>query len=209
MFNESYVEHYQKSKQRFDFIFGNISRTFAESKILDFGSGTGELVRYLGLKPSNYLGFDTSKAMIEKSRRSYPKFKFTDNLDKVPADYFQVVFMLDCLNFMEKPKISDYLKFLLSRITNEAEVYIHMPRKFSLVGIFWNLKFREFPGNLLSDQEIVKIFSECGYQMIDHKLLSHYKWPLNLIKHKSFTNFATKFFASRTIMCFSPLPENS
>ena len=46
------------------------------SKILDVGSGTGNLVGYYNKNGYNIIGIDTSSAMIEKSKEKFPEADF-------------------------------------------------------------------------------------------------------------------------------------
>lgn len=48
----------------------------SQSRILDIGCGTGNMVASLGSKGLDVLGIDISKSMIEKAREKFPHYKF-------------------------------------------------------------------------------------------------------------------------------------
>jgi SAM-dependent methyltransferase len=203
MFNEEYANRYKDSFSRFDLIFQSINQNFENITILDFGSGTGQVIDYLNISPLNYLGFDVSEAMLEKSRKSYQDYKFINDLTDATDNYFKVIFMFDCLNFMEQKEIIDNLKILREKISDEGRLYIHMPRKNSIFALLWKMRFHNFPAKLHSDSEIIFLFQKCGFNLLDKKILGHYQWPLNLFNLHKFPSNLGKLLSPRTVMIFS------
>jgi ubiquinone/menaquinone biosynthesis C-methylase UbiE len=67
----------------------NKTEPVSESKILDIGSGTGDMVnKFYNKGFKNILGLDKSKYMIKKSKEKYPECKFL-NGDVLSSSLFQ------------------------------------------------------------------------------------------------------------------------
>jgi ubiquinone/menaquinone biosynthesis C-methylase UbiE len=60
---------------RFDAVVRHLDLQPGDS-LLDFGCGTGRFVDWLPAGVS-YLGYDTSRGMVERARREYPGWEFT------------------------------------------------------------------------------------------------------------------------------------
>ena len=85
VFDHFYVEVYDslyKSTAKDNFEVVSIEKNTnlnSKSRILDIGSGTGDLVGYYTKKNYNIIGIDNSSAMIEKSKEKYPEADFRKN----------------------------------------------------------------------------------------------------------------------------------
>ncbi len=94
VFDDFYVKVYDSlynstAKDNFEILSiqknTNINKS---SKILDIGSGTGNLVGYYNKKGYDIVGIDNSSAMIEKSKEKYPEADFR-KIDVLQAINFQ------------------------------------------------------------------------------------------------------------------------
>ena len=78
----------------------NVTKPTSQSKLLDVGSGTGEIVSLFNKKGINAQGLELSDAMVKKSQKKFPQLKFThDDVTKVmvfPANSFTHI---TCLYF--------------------------------------------------------------------------------------------------------------
>ena len=83
------------------------------SKVLDVGCGTGHHVSYMKENDVDVIGLDNSQAMINKSKKNYPKCKFiranatdsfafsTNDFTHITCFYFTLYYMKDKKNFFE------------------------------------------------------------------------------------------------------------
>ena len=82
IYDKFYVALYDslyKSDAKNNFELGvliNNTKLNKKSKILDIGSGTGDIVGYLSKKGYDIQGIDKSLAMVEKSKEKYPNANF-------------------------------------------------------------------------------------------------------------------------------------
>ena len=82
VFDDFYVAlydslYYSTAKDNFEILtIKNNTNLSKKSKILDVGSGTGNLVGYLSKKDYDVTGIDISSAMVKESKKKYPNADF-------------------------------------------------------------------------------------------------------------------------------------
>jgi len=69
--------HTEKYKIKSNALKKMISSCKPEEKIIDYGCGTGNLLRSFKIDPSNYLGIDVDINNIHKARENFPDYEFT------------------------------------------------------------------------------------------------------------------------------------
>ena len=110
------VKEYYNSRNRYWHAQGYVDKYINNSKnILDIGCGPGILINsftklnYLGA----YIGYDKSTEMINFAKKKFPKYSFVHDLDDIPNNQFDLVFILATLHHLSNELDRKYLKALL------------------------------------------------------------------------------------------------
>jgi len=101
----------------------------SESKILDFGCGTGIISEFFG---NNYIGIDIDKTRINYARKVYPNKKFllvTDENLPFNDNHFDVILFNDCLHHISDYKINKIFPELHRILNKNGKIIIREPKK--------------------------------------------------------------------------------
>jgi ubiquinone/menaquinone biosynthesis C-methylase UbiE len=128
-----------------------------EKKILDIGTGTGEILN--ALAPSQGSGIDLSSAMIQKAREKFPQLHFFsgsyESLDL--GNQFDFILLLDVIEHLQSPeKLFSNLKkicgpetrIVLTMANPAWEPFLHLLEKLKL-------KMAEGPHRRISEKKLL------------------------------------------------------
>ena len=112
------------------------------SKVLDYGCGIGLLVNYLNQYFDNVEGVDASETQVNKALEKNLNIKHIPiesykEWIKVNHNKFDIIFLQDVLEHVDKVYQLDFLKELVKTLSNNGIIYIKVPNANNLVGLRW------------------------------------------------------------------------
>lgn len=155
-----------------------------DSRILEFGCGTGDLLG--SLEPSYGVGIDISESMILLAKERYPHLKFTcediDDLNERSVDIarFDYVILADTIGYLED--IQQTLSKIKSFTDQDSRLIIsyfsQMWKPLLSIAEFFKLKMPQPQQNWLSSGAIENLLELSGYEIVrrDWRLLSPRKF---------------------------------
>ena len=108
----------------------HVLRKVRGHKVLDIGCGSGLLLRLLDLAPSDYLGIDISKGMIQKARHNHPHHIFLEDdlvhLSTVNLDSIEyAVSLFECFNYIkDSAELATAVRNLHLRLKKNGKIFI-------------------------------------------------------------------------------------
>lgn len=186
------------------------------SKILELGSGTGDLLA--GLNPSIGLGIDFSEEMLSFSKKHHPNVNFIQadvlSLDNITGQ-FDYIILSDLINDVwDVQKVFSELKRFCSPSTR---VIINYYSRFWELALWLSaelgLSLKLLPQNWLTNEDVSNLLHLAGFEMVykSQEVLFPIKIPL---LSSFFNNFLVKCFPfnllglSNFIIC-RPTIENN
>ncbi len=141
------AEHYSETRKKhmfplWDELLKITSNVKKGDKVMDVGCGNGRLLNAFGKKEIEYLGVDTSKALLKEAKKLHPGKKFVQGdileLSKLSEIDFDYVFCIAVLHHLPGKDLRIIaLKQLKNKVSDNGEIIISV----------WNLwsqkKFRK------------------------------------------------------------------
>jgi ubiquinone/menaquinone biosynthesis C-methylase UbiE len=133
------------------------------SKILDFGCGSGIMSKFFG---NNYVGIDIDKTRIDYAKQIYPNktfisydpnnyiLPFTDN-------YFEIILFNDCLHHIDNYTISKLLPELQRILQIDGKIIIREPKKDTNFFTYFITELCENGNYVRTSYEYKNIFKSC------------------------------------------------
>lgn len=95
-------------------------------RILDYGSGRGELTALLTSQGANVLGADISSAAIEIAKKLFPQAQFkVIKPYEVPHGPFDYIFLLDVIEHIRTDRIKPLLASLVEQLASDGKLCVH------------------------------------------------------------------------------------
>jgi ubiquinone/menaquinone biosynthesis C-methylase UbiE len=159
----SLADSYDKiKKEKNSYYYQSLIRAVREvvppgKKILDIGTGTGEILN--ALSPCQGSGVDLSSGMIEKARKKFPQLRFFSGSYETLAlgNAFDFILLLDVIEHLQAPEklFGNLKKFcrpetrIVLTMANPAwEPFLHLLEKFGL-------KMAEGPHRRISQKKLL------------------------------------------------------
>lgn len=186
------AKDYDSGKYKYSYYYGNLKKLLAgvipkESKVLEIGCGTGDLLA--SLKPKEGYGMDISHEMVAVARSKHKLQKnltFSTEWPKrdLPAgrQEFDYIFMSDVIEHLEKP--GKTFKEISKLMDKKSKLVITMANPvWEPLLMFWEKmgwKMKEGPHNRIEYQKLKIQMEMAGMKIVrhDYKLLMPVKIPI-------------------------------
>ncbi len=159
-------------KEKNGFYYRCLIRTVADAvprgkKVLDIGTGTGEILN--ALEPSPGTGIDLSSGMIKIAREKFPRLSFhSGSYEKIElGNDFDFILLVDVIEHLESPEnlFRGLKKFcrpgtrvILTMANPSWEPFLHVLEKLKL-------KMEEGPHYRISEKDLLKHARESGFTL--------------------------------------------
>jgi ubiquinone/menaquinone biosynthesis C-methylase UbiE len=170
---DALADSYDKiKKEKNGYYYQSLIRAVAEvvppgKKILDIGTGTGEILN--ALSPAQGSGFDLSSGMIEKARKKFPQLRFfAGSYEKLDlGNSFDFILLLDVIEHLQAPEklFSNLKKFcrpetrIVLTMANPAwEPFLHLLEKLKL-------KMAEGPHRRISEKKLLSYAAQENFSI--------------------------------------------
>lgn len=184
---------YDFYKRKNSFYYDNLKRLLkslipANSKVLEVGCGTGELLD--SLSPVRGYGMDISQEMIKVAVSKYKNKNSLQFSTRFPREKFKYIFMSDVIEHLENP--GDIFNEIYKLMDNESHLIITMANPlwepFLMIAEKLKFKMPEGPHTRLTTRNLELIIKNSKLKLIkhDYKLLIPVKIPF-------VTKFANKY----------------
>jgi ubiquinone/menaquinone biosynthesis C-methylase UbiE len=205
-YSEENIFHYYFFTERLEKSTKDIS--LSNKKILDLGSGTGDLYDFIKERAQNitYTGTDIAEGMLKNS--SIPEgSKFLGDYItlKLPYNDYDLVFMLGVSTYLSEEEMNGYLNFISQHTKeNDATIVISFTNKYCFDNLFRSILkpiILLIPNkkNVLSQKIKIKTYSinevqqllVCNFRIENVEWLNHTIFPFNIIL-KNFSVYLAK-----------------
>jgi SAM-dependent methyltransferase len=135
---DDYAQAYDDLHQASVSASGESTRYFAEYKLqclerlgvakdqplLDFGCGIGNLLEVLEGRFTEVHGFDPSERSLEVARKRAPSAQLHEQLDSVPAQYFQTAVLSGVLHHVPPAERLDVMRSVIGKLRSGGRVIV-------------------------------------------------------------------------------------
>ncbi|MDO8506973.1 MAG: class I SAM-dependent methyltransferase [bacterium] len=145
------------------------------SKLLDVGSGSGELISRLAGKMDKVVGVEVNKNAYSGLKEKIKKFKNTsifESLDKVEENNFDVCTTLDVLEHIEDP--SETVEEIYSKLKKGGTYIVTIPNWYDFI-YTKILKLNPYHVTFHTRYGWEKLLKEAGFEIESVRSI---KWPL-------------------------------
>ena len=136
-------QDYSQASANYHYFMNDIISEIPEnSKILDYGCGTGCLVHYLAQKFTDVIGIDADASQIRVGQNrglpiSQVDLEHFEGWCKNHLDTFDVIFLMDVLEHVPKAAQITFLQTLSSVLKHNGLMYIKVPNANSPMAARW------------------------------------------------------------------------
>ena len=145
------------------------NRYLDTAHMLDFGCGTGTVIKRLSLL-GQVDGFDTSKFALSAAKLRNPKSNLYSQLDEIPASTFSAVVSIHVFEHLEPPELSSAIEILVRSLRADGRLLIVTPQfdgfAHKRTGSLWSGFSDNTHCNLMTAQNVRDLLSRNGFSPI-------------------------------------------
>ena len=187
----------------------------SESRVLEIGSGTGELL--WAVRPRQGVGLDLSPRTVELAKKKYPELNFIEgdiDLDINVKDRFDYIILSDLIGYLEDIQTSfeNLQKVCHGRSRLLVTHYNNLWRPILKVSELLGLKQKQPIMNWLSGKDIIHLLDLAGFEVIKKErrlLFPKYIPLLSWFLNKFIANLpVVNYFCLINFLALRPKPTN-
>lgn len=152
----------------------NLRKKLKTKSILDFGCGIGLSHKFFFkyFSKIKLWGFDESSYSLQEAKKNSENISFVSKLNKIPKNYFDVIFVSNVFHHIDEKKHKITLNNLKSFLKINGSIYIFEHNRFNpITKIIFSKSILDNNAKMVPVQNFYKLAKSCKMKVIKKKYI--------------------------------------